>query len=267
MASEWDKPGRGSGTARRRSTARRSGTTGPGRLPGGPHRRRSGPVPGRLIRARRGLWHRHRRAANGATGCAGGRGRAQCPNGRDRRTAWDPDGGGPVRDLGPGRAHLRPGDLRAGVALAGPGGERGQGRLGAAPRWPALPVLGCGTLPRRSRRCAASRLPAGIAARLARDGDRLRRGPGGRPRGRLQRGGRGAPGCGGLTQPQTASFPWSRAYTRDQWLDELLTHSDHLALVPRYGRTCSPRSAPPSTGIGGSFHMPYLAVLVSATRA
>ena len=31
MASEWDKPGRGSGTARRCSTARRSGTTGPGR--------------------------------------------------------------------------------------------------------------------------------------------------------------------------------------------------------------------------------------------
>src|SRR5215831_5189393 len=39
-------------------------------------------------------------------------------------------------------------------------------------------------------------------------------------------------GCAGLAEPRTASFPWSRAYTRDQWLDELLTHSDHLALAP-----------------------------------
>jgi SAM-dependent methyltransferase len=36
-------------------------------------------------------------------------------------------------------------------------------------------------------------------------------------------------GCGHLTEPQTKSFPWSCTYTRDQWLDQLLSHSDHIA--------------------------------------
>jgi SAM-dependent methyltransferase len=73
--------------------------------------------------------------------------------------------------------------------------------------------------------------------------------------------------CGGLTPPQTASFPWSRAYTRDRWLDELLTHSDHLALVPGVREELFAEIGSTIDRFGGSFHMPYLAVLVSATRA
>jgi hypothetical protein len=72
---------------------------------------------------------------------------------------------------------------------------------------------------------------------------------------------------GGLTQPQTASFPWSRTYTRDQWLDELLSHSDHLALAPRVREELFAEIGSTIDRFGGSFHMPYLAVLVSATRA
>jgi SAM-dependent methyltransferase len=74
-------------------------------------------------------------------------------------------------------------------------------------------------------------------------------------------------GCGGLTQPQTASFPWSRAYTRDQWLDELLTHSDHLALVPGVRKDLFAEIGATIDRFGGTFHMAYLAVLVSAGRA
>ncbi|HYA51661.1 MAG TPA: class I SAM-dependent methyltransferase, partial [Streptosporangiaceae bacterium] len=74
-------------------------------------------------------------------------------------------------------------------------------------------------------------------------------------------------GCGGLTQPQTASFPWSRAYTRDQWLDELLTHSDHLALAPGVREDLFAEIGTVIDRSGGAFRMAYLAVLVSATRA
>jgi SAM-dependent methyltransferase len=74
-------------------------------------------------------------------------------------------------------------------------------------------------------------------------------------------------GCGGLTQPRTATFAWSRAYTRDQWLDELLTHSDHLALAPGVRGDLFAEIGTVIDRFGGAFHMPYLAVLVSATRA
>jgi SAM-dependent methyltransferase len=74
-------------------------------------------------------------------------------------------------------------------------------------------------------------------------------------------------GCGGLLQPRTASFPWSRAYTRDQWLDELLTHSDHLALAPGVREELFAGIGTVIDRFGGVFDMPYLAVLVSATRA
>jgi SAM-dependent methyltransferase len=74
-------------------------------------------------------------------------------------------------------------------------------------------------------------------------------------------------GCAGLTQPQTASFPWSRAYTRDQWLDELLTHSDHLALAPAVREDLFAEIGTTIDRFGGAFRMPYLAVLVSAARA
>jgi SAM-dependent methyltransferase len=74
-------------------------------------------------------------------------------------------------------------------------------------------------------------------------------------------------GCGGLTRPRTASFPWSRAYTRDQWLDELLTHSDHLALAPGVRDDLFAEIGTVIDRFGGTFRMAYLAVLVSATRA
>lgn len=74
-------------------------------------------------------------------------------------------------------------------------------------------------------------------------------------------------GWGGLTQPQTASFPWSRAYTRDQWLDELLTHSDHLALAPGVRENLFAEIGTVIDRFGGAFQMPYLAILISATRA
>ena len=74
-------------------------------------------------------------------------------------------------------------------------------------------------------------------------------------------------GCGDLTEPQVTSFPWSRAYTRDQWLDELLSHSDHLALAPGVRKGLFAGIGAAIDRFGGTFQMEYLTVLVSASRA
>jgi hypothetical protein len=74
-------------------------------------------------------------------------------------------------------------------------------------------------------------------------------------------------GCGDLTEPKTASYPWSRVYTRDRWLEELLTHSDHLALAPGVQEDLFAEIGTVIDRFGGAFDMPYLAVLVSAIRA
>jgi SAM-dependent methyltransferase len=71
---------------------------------------------------------------------------------------------------------------------------------------------------------------------------------------------------GDLTEPRMASFAWSCIYTRDQWLDELLTHSDHLALAPGVREDLFAEIGTVIDRFGGVFQMPYLAVLVTAAR-
>ena len=35
-----------------------------------------------------------------------------------------------------------------------------------------------------------------------------------------------------FSAPTESAFPWTRAYQRDEWLDQLVTRSDHTALEP-----------------------------------
>ena len=66
--------------------------------------------------------------------------------------------------------------------------------------------------------------------------------------------------------PTMKWFPWSRAYRRDEWLDLLLSRSDHTALEPEVlGRLLE------GIGVaiddhGGSFVMNFETVLVTANR-
>jgi SAM-dependent methyltransferase len=72
--------------------------------------------------------------------------------------------------------------------------------------------------------------------------------------------------CERLAQPEMTAFPWVRTYTRDLWLDELLSHSDHIsldapvreALFDEIGRTID--------RFGVTFDMPYVTTLISARR-
>jgi SAM-dependent methyltransferase len=70
----------------------------------------------------------------------------------------------------------------------------------------------------------------------------------------------------GLAVPQKRSFPWTRTYTRDLWLDELRTHSDHLALEPELRTELLDEIGATIDSSGGTFDMPYVTVLISATR-
>jgi SAM-dependent methyltransferase len=72
--------------------------------------------------------------------------------------------------------------------------------------------------------------------------------------------------CAKLAEPETKSFPWNRTYTRDEWLDELLTHSDHMALDAGLRQNLLDQIGRVIDRFGGSFEMPYNTVLISATR-
>lgn len=67
-----------------------------------------------------------------------------------------------------------------------------------------------------------------------------------------------------LSTPEMKSFPWTHRYSRDAWLDELLTHSDHAALpddvrlrlFDEIGRTID--------RFGGAFDMTYRSILITS---
>jgi SAM-dependent methyltransferase len=71
--------------------------------------------------------------------------------------------------------------------------------------------------------------------------------------------------CGGFGEPQLETFPWIRTYTRDEWLDELQSHSDHAALAPDARQRLLDQIGATIDDFGGRFDMPYVATLISAT--
>jgi SAM-dependent methyltransferase len=72
--------------------------------------------------------------------------------------------------------------------------------------------------------------------------------------------------CDKLETAPMQSFAWSRLYSRDQWLDQLLSHSDHIALEPELRRSLFDAISQSIDRFGGSFHMTYATILISATR-
>ncbi|MBV8951313.1 MAG: class I SAM-dependent methyltransferase [Actinobacteria bacterium] len=73
--------------------------------------------------------------------------------------------------------------------------------------------------------------------------------------------------CDELGEPQMTTFPWSRVYSRDEWVDELLSHSDHAALEPELRQRVVDEVGRTIDRFGGSFRLSYVSILISATRA
>jgi hypothetical protein len=72
--------------------------------------------------------------------------------------------------------------------------------------------------------------------------------------------------CDKLSEPQTKSFPWRRRYSRDEWINQLLSHSDHIALDPSVREALVEEIGSTIDDFGGEFEMTYRTILISATR-
>ncbi len=66
--------------------------------------------------------------------------------------------------------------------------------------------------------------------------------------------------------PTEKWYPWTRAYQRDEWVDQLVTRSDHTALEPAVRDRLFEAIGAAIDDHGGSFVMNFETVLITATR-
>ena len=62
------------------------------------------------------------------------------------------------------------------------------------------------------------------------------------------------------------SYGWLRTYTRDEWLDQLATHSDHRTLPPKELKALLDAVGQVIDRRGGSIVMSYRTLLVTGVR-
>jgi SAM-dependent methyltransferase len=72
--------------------------------------------------------------------------------------------------------------------------------------------------------------------------------------------------AGGFSEPEQWQFGWERTYTRDEWLDQMPTHGQLVALPPDELAHLLERVGAAIDAMGGSFTMPYTTVAVTAVR-
>ncbi len=66
--------------------------------------------------------------------------------------------------------------------------------------------------------------------------------------------------------PTKKWFPWTQTYQREQWLEQLLSRSDHTALDPAVRDRLFEAIGAAIDDFGGSFVMSFETVLITATR-
>jgi SAM-dependent methyltransferase len=66
--------------------------------------------------------------------------------------------------------------------------------------------------------------------------------------------------------PTETWFPWTQTYQRDEWLEQLLSRSDHTALDPVVQERLFDGISATIDDFGGSFVMDFETVLITATR-
>ncbi len=64
----------------------------------------------------------------------------------------------------------------------------------------------------------------------------------------------------------TRTFSWRQTHMKSEWLDLLQTHSDHQALEPGRRTQLLAEIGDAIDSLGGSFELPYEAILVTARR-
>jgi SAM-dependent methyltransferase len=69
-----------------------------------------------------------------------------------------------------------------------------------------------------------------------------------------------------FTTPTEQWFPWTQTYQREQWLEQLLSRSDHTALDPFVRDRLFEAIGATIDDFGGSFVMDFETVLITSTR-
>jgi len=62
------------------------------------------------------------------------------------------------------------------------------------------------------------------------------------------------------------TYPWTHQYSREEWLDQLGTHSDHIALEPEQRAQLYHAVGAAIDRLGGSIRLDYVTELISAQR-
>jgi SAM-dependent methyltransferase len=65
---------------------------------------------------------------------------------------------------------------------------------------------------------------------------------------------------------QLSTYVWAQRYSRDEWLDQLGTHSDHIALEPQQRAALLDAVGTAIDRLGGSITLHYETELISAQR-
>jgi SAM-dependent methyltransferase len=76
----------------------------------------------------------------------------------------------------------------------------------------------------------------------------------------------GIASCGQFATASVERFAWSRTHTTATWLDLLQTHSDHQTLPSAQLESLLDAVGEAIESLGGSFELPYEAILVTALR-
>jgi SAM-dependent methyltransferase len=84
---------------------------------------------------------------------------------------------------------------------------------------------------------------------------------------RLVHGTDGIRAADGFDEPERWMFRWDRPYTRDEWLDQLPTHSDHRLLPTDKLHTLLSEIGDEIDSLGGTFTMHYTVAVLTARRA
>lgn len=82
----------------------------------------------------------------------------------------------------------------------------------------------------------------------------------------LAKAGDGIREAGAFEEPEQWRFDWQRSYTRDEWLDHLPTSGGHSRFPPETLAALLEGTGAAIDTLGGSFTMPYVAVVVTARR-
>ena len=69
-----------------------------------------------------------------------------------------------------------------------------------------------------------------------------------------------------FTPSKIRSYPWTKRYDKDEWLDNLLTHSDHRTMDPSAREELLDAIADVIACFGGFVEMHYRCTMLGATR-